>query len=372
MTCLEKNGDKYTTLTAVTLASVIGLVAMTTIAGNTLVVVAFIVDRKLRTFGNYFILNLAISDLIVGLLMCIYAPYLLRGCWQLTHFGCLVFLFLDYVVPLASAWNMALISVDRYCSVARPVAYRHLTGTGNRRNTTALALTSVPWLVGAVWYGPTVLFWSKLTDSKQHGDTDQTQCRVEFYDNVAYLVTSSCVEFLSPFVTVAIINVLIYANIRRRSRYHAASNSCSTSAGSIGIVGIRRQLMRDKRSARSLAVLVIVFLVTWAPFEVCSFVNPICGFCIPDLVFDVAFWLLWLNSTVNPALYPFLQLRFRVAFVAILRCRTSTMLQHEHLHSAAVTAATRVRRVRGQPRNYDHVVSRTALGGSVTLQEQQV
>jgi len=94
-----------------------GLVCVITITGNTLVVVAFAVDRKLRSFGNYFILNLALSDLVVGTLIGIYAPYVLRGCWQLTRPGCLSFLLLDYVVPLASAWNMALISLDRYWSV---------------------------------------------------------------------------------------------------------------------------------------------------------------------------------------------------------------------------------------------------------------
>jgi hypothetical protein len=344
--CLEPHSDKYTTLTATALAAVIAVVAIATIAGNTLVVIAFATDRKLRSFGNYFILNLAISDLIVGLLICIYAPYLLRGCWQLTRIGCLAFLLLDYVVPLASAWNMALISLDRYCSVARPVAYRRITGTGSRRRAAALGLMSVPWLVGATWYGPTVLFWPQLSGNRQRQkDSGETICQVDFYDHVGYLVTSSCVEFLSPFITVATINVLIYVNIRRRSRgltSAAASSSItssSTAAGG-GSASSRRQLLRDKRSARSLAVLVIVFLVTWGPFEVCAFVNPVCGFCIPDPVSDVAFWLLWINSTVNPALYPFLQQRFRIAFVAILRCQTTAALRHQRL-SATVTAASR-------------------------------
>ena len=56
--------------------ALVGLVALLTIAGNTLVIVAFGVDRKLRSFGNYFIINLAISDLIVGILV---APRLRRS-----------------------------------------------------------------------------------------------------------------------------------------------------------------------------------------------------------------------------------------------------------------------------------------------------
>jgi len=51
----------------------------------------------------------------------VYAPYALTGCWTLGRAGCLTFLLLDYVVPLASAWNMALISLDRYTAL-QPVS----------------------------------------------------------------------------------------------------------------------------------------------------------------------------------------------------------------------------------------------------------
>jgi len=313
------DGQLYSTPTTVILALVIAVFAIVTIAGNTLVVVAFATDRKLRSIGNYFILNLAVSDLIVGMLIAVYAPYALTGCWRLTRAGCLAFLLLDYVVPLASAWNMALISLDRYCSVAYAVEYR-LRQTVSR----AVALMAVPWTAGAVWYGPTVLFWPVLVG--RTADDDETVCRVPFYDNVGYLIASSCVEFAAPFVTVTTINILIYVNIRRRTRsLVAAAGRSSDSTPVRGDVGLcsktskaRTILSRDKRSARSLAILVVVFLVTWAPFEISAFVNQICGLCIPGSVSEIVFWLLWLNSTINPILYPFLQKRFRVAFGRIL------------------------------------------------------
>jgi len=346
------NVQLYSTSTTVVLGLVFAVFAIVTIAGNMLVIVAFATDRKLRSIGNYFILNLAVSDLIVGMLIVVYAPYALTGCWRLTRAGCLAFLLLDYVVPLASAWNMALISLDRFCCVAYAVEYR-LRQTVRR----AVALMAVPWTAGVVWYGPTVLFWSVLVG--RSSEDDETVCRVPFYAHVGYLIASSCVEFAAPFITVTTINILIYVNIRRRTRglvsAAAADRYDSTSAG--GDVGLcsktskaRTILSRDKRSARSLAILVVVFLVTWAPFEISAFVHQICGLCIPDSVSEIVFYLLWLNSTINPILYPFLQQRFRVAFVRILgrvfRLRSVSSLSFTLPTSAAgSTAAHRHQRI---------------------------
>lgn len=303
------------------LATAISVVSIVTIAGNALVICSFATDRKLRTFGNYFILNLAISDLIVGVLIAVYTPYLVRGCWELTRVGCLVFTLLDYVVPLASAWNMALISLDRYWSVARAIEYRHRVNS--RR---VVALMTVPWIAGTLWYGPTVLFWAEFAG---RSSVPAGKCFVEFYDRVSFLIACSVLEFVLPFVTVTTINVLVYVNIRRRSRgllVVVAGGASSSSSGGGEEANSRRTLRakavlsRDKKSARSLAVLVVVFLVTWGPFEVCAFVNPVCSFCIPESATETVFWLLWINSTINPILYPFLQQRFRISFHRILCC----------------------------------------------------
>jgi len=308
---------------------------------------------------------LALSDLIVGLLIGVYAPYVLRGCWQLTRVGCLSFLLLDYVVPLASAWNMALISLDRYWSlitidddvhgaavtgglskvrcnfvishlcreddvkgeldrywsVARPIQYRLKMNTN-----VAVLCMSVPWLAGTVWYGPSILLWQTLSGGGPI--VPDGKCYVDFYDNVGYLIACSCIEFVLPFVTVATINVLIYLNIRRRSRglmmtstrSAAATSSVPRADDSQTTAKAKKLLSRDKKSARSLAILILVFLFTWAPYEICAFVHPVCNFCIPNFALEVVFWLLWLNSAVNPMVYPFLQQRFRVMFIRLLGC----------------------------------------------------
>ncbi|XP_034499141.1 histamine H4 receptor isoform X2 [Ailuropoda melanoleuca] len=65
------NSTDTTTLplsTRVTLAFLMGLLAFAIMLGNAVVILAFVVDKKLRHRSNYFFLNLAIADFFVGIL----------------------------------------------------------------------------------------------------------------------------------------------------------------------------------------------------------------------------------------------------------------------------------------------------------------
>ncbi|KAG7279399.1 hypothetical protein CRUP_024218 [Coryphaenoides rupestris] len=90
------------------------------VAGNALVIMAFIVDKTLRTQSNYFFLNLAMSDFLVGT-FCIpvYIPYTLTGRWMLGRGLCKVWLLMDYLLCTASVFNIVLISYDRFLSVTQ-------------------------------------------------------------------------------------------------------------------------------------------------------------------------------------------------------------------------------------------------------------
>lgn len=85
------------------------------------------------------------------------------------------------------------------------------------------------------------------------------------------------------------------------------------------IMANRFRLSWDKRVAKSLAVIVCVFGLCWAPYTLLMIIRAAChGHCVPHSLYEISFWLLWVNSAINPVLYPLCHTSFRKAFIKLL------------------------------------------------------
>jgi hypothetical protein len=78
-----------------------------TILGNILVILAFVIDKQIRQGGmsNYLIINLAISDLLLGIAVLPFsASYSTFGFWYFGKFLCEFWLAIDVLCSTASIW----------------------------------------------------------------------------------------------------------------------------------------------------------------------------------------------------------------------------------------------------------------------------
>ena len=87
------------------------------------------------------------------------------------------------------------------------------------------------------------------------------------------------------------------------------------------------RITRDRRAARSLFILVLVFLLFLFPYVICATLST-AGLSISSSLFEISFWLLWLNSTCNPFLYPFIQMKYRRAYLQLFRSSRARLLRH--------------------------------------------
>ena len=99
-------------------------VSLVAVLGNSLVILAILWNRKLRTVCNFLFLNLAVADMLQG---AIAMP--LRLADQLNQTDntplvpCLVVIPLTVFLFGASNFNLTLISLDRYIALRRPFIY---------------------------------------------------------------------------------------------------------------------------------------------------------------------------------------------------------------------------------------------------------
>ncbi|KAM9844538.1 histamine H3 receptor-like [Aulostomus maculatus] len=322
------------------------------VLGNALVIFAFKVDKSLRRQCNYYFLNLAISDFLVGA-FCIpvYIPYILTGRWGLGRGLCKLWLVMDYLLCSASVFNIVLISYDRFLSVTRAVSYRARQSMTHQAIVKMIAV----WVLAFVLYSPAIIFWELVVGRSR---VPKNECFAEFYYSWYFLLSASMLEFFSPFISVAFFNLSIYLSIRRRrlrsreahlnlqlsepastqgegiplsqhwglgmklavrASIHSQTSSPSKIDPSTSRTALPSRLSRDKKIAKSLAIIVCVFAICWAPYTLLMIIRAACrGRCIQHHWYEVTFWLLWLNSAINPFLYPLCHSSFRRAFSKIL------------------------------------------------------
>ncbi|XP_069815754.1 histamine H3 receptor-like [Dendropsophus ebraccatus] len=334
-----------------------------TIIGNTLVMAAFIVDKRLRTQSNFFLLNLAICDFVIGAFnVPVYVQYMLSRRWRLGKYLCKLWLVTDYTMSTASVLNIVLISFDRFISVTQAVHYHSLQ---KRYSVTFIKMMAV-WVVSFLLYSPSILFWeSAFGDSHIEEDV----CMAGFFNAWYFHLTTSVFDFFLPLISISFFNVSIYWSITKRSRKRRQHSACDTLGGKMRDVKpfiiasnpmlpsthvknitlqVRRRfeqslpqgpmasstsqmdnvpdtihvikLSRDKKVAKSLAILVSVFAVCWAPYTFLVPIDRACqNNCAPHYWYDITVYILYFNSTINPIIYPLCHKSFRKAFSLLLQ-----------------------------------------------------
>ncbi|CAF3349562.1 unnamed protein product [Rotaria sp. Silwood1] len=205
---------------------------LTTVIGNTLVLAALFLDKRLHTPSFCLIANMAIADLLLGknffffeirnssmkiLLGVSVLPFssvleLLDNRWIFGESFCSAWLALDVLCCTASIIGLAGVSIDRYIGVTRPLKYSRI-----------MTIRRTIYLILIIWAASiltSVVPLFGLTDRgtlfKKTNSSHEVSERCEVNKNTFYTLFSSTISFYIPVIILLILYSRIYQEAKKQ------------------------------------------------------------------------------------------------------------------------------------------------------------
>lgn len=176
--------------------------------GNLAVLVCFARERRLRRrLTNYYILSLAVADLLVGSLAIPFAVLTRVGLPHDSPLACVAMLSFIVVLCTVSILHLVAVSVDRYWAILYPLAYQRLASEG-----VVVGVVFACWLAGFMLGFLPLLGWH---DSKAASSGACLFLPVMKYSFLVFLYFATIVY---PALLIAFFYVRIYSVVRKQLR----------------------------------------------------------------------------------------------------------------------------------------------------------
>ncbi|ETN61802.1 cardioacceleratory peptide receptor [Anopheles darlingi] len=291
------------------------------VLGNSAVLVALTLNRTRKSRMNFFIKQLAIADLSVGLL-----SVLPDNIWRMTvewragNTACKTIRFMQACVTYASTYVLVALSIDRYDAITHPMNF---SGCWNR----ARKLMVAAWSLSIAFSLPIVYFFEErlIQGTVKHTSrlitADGTmQCWIDLVDDwrwQVYMCWISGSLFVVPALIISACYAIIVRTIWAKGTVLGpigieSSEPFYRTQNGIGDLACRRASSRGiiprakVKTVKMTIVIVVVFVLCWSPYIVFDLLQVFKK--IPRTQTNVAIAtfiqsLAPLNSAANPLIY---------------------------------------------------------------------
>ncbi|XP_076647502.1 tachykinin-like peptides receptor 86C [Halictus rubicundus] len=296
--------------------------------GNIIVIWIVLAHRRMRTVTNYFLVNLSVADLMMSLLNCaLNFTVLLNSHWPFGTMYCTIHNFISYMTVASSVFTLVGITFDRYMAIMTPLRHRI------SRKVSVLSMIVI-WTIASAVAFPCLVYSTTKSWSYSNGKS-RIVCFLSWPDgDYVYSKTEYSYNLIFLFVTYLIpmsLMVTCYALMGRKLWV----------TKSIGeITQYQMNSMKSKRKVVKMFITVVaIFAICWLPYQAIFIFmyhyNQITHSTYVQHIYLGFYWLAMSNAMVNPIIYYWMNIRFRVYFQLVLRkfccLMTQTNIVNQHL-----------------------------------------
>ncbi|XP_051814802.1 5-hydroxytryptamine receptor 2A [Acanthochromis polyacanthus] len=342
-------------------ALLILLVIAVTVMGNILVILAVSLEKKLQNATNYFLMSLAVADMLLGILVMPVSmvTILYDYGWPLPLDLCPIWIYLDVLFSTASIMHLCAISLDRYIAIRNPIHHSRFNS-----HTKARIKIMAVWTI-SVGISMPIPVLGLRDHSKVFKDgscllTDNNFVLVGSFVAffvpltimvVTYFLTINalqneatlCLDQLVPrpkWSATFTLSFLPQTSLSSEKLYRRSISREAGSRGSSGGLGGARgsvsgslfgrrnmqSISNEQKASKVLGVVFFLFVVMWCPFFITNVLVVVCDPAVCDAgvmggLLNVFVWVGYLSSAVNPLVYTLFNKTYRAAFLRYVRCQ---------------------------------------------------
>ncbi|XP_069711088.1 neuropeptide FF receptor 2 [Phaenicophaeus curvirostris] len=296
------------------------LIFLLCMVGNGVVCFTILRSKHMRTVTNLFILNLAVSDLLVGI-FCMPTTLLdnIIAGWPFGSLVCKMSGMVQGISVSASVFTLVAIAVDRFRCIVYPFKQKLTIPT-------AVVIIAVIWILAVAIMCPSAVML-QVQEEKHFrvilGYGNETRpvywCREDWPDPGMRKIYTT-VLFANIYLAPLSLIIIMYARISI-----ALFNTAVPAVGKHSQEQRHSVSKKKQRVIKMLIIVALLFTLSWLPLWTVMMLSDYANLSDAQLqiiniyIYPFAHWLAFFNSSVNPIIYGFFNENFRRGFQAAFK-----------------------------------------------------
>ena len=283
------------------------IISLAVVLSNIVNLVVLRLCNQIPRATRLLLINLSISDLMVGLVTCLPAIYsAVSLTWPYGDAFCQISGMMHGTSVTISIWSISMVGVDRFIAVCKPFKYKQW-----------LSPLRYYLVLGCMWFAASITFAAPIfatTDMDYYQFSEVTiMCGMHWDSAVYCLITASYIPVLSGIV-------LLFTTIKISKKLKEPKNNHTTGRRKYHPGERSRRKQNNRKTLKILTSTAVAYFTCWSPYVLLTVAIMVLMPTFqpsPYLVFS-SIWLANSNSSINVFIYSYNNRSFRATAKRIL------------------------------------------------------